>query len=402
MRYLLLSLRLAALLLLGSCGLWAQTDSLSLPEPEPKLSVGGYLKNLQTGLFLSGGPTGTEGVFVQDNLFHHRLNLSYQPSESWKVQLGVRSRLFFGDLVRTNPQYASQVDASANDWLDLSGVWLEDSRGVGHSVIDRAYVEYSHERWEVRLGRQRVNWGISSIWNPNDIFNAFAFTDFDYEERPGSDVLRVRYFTGFAGSLELAVRGADQASQLSVASRWVFNKKGYDWQFIGGYARQDWVLGGGWAGNLGNAGFKGEWSYFYHLPNDGSARHSLAATLGIDYVLPNSLYLNAGLLYNSNGSTEAGILNLFNFRLSARNLYPYRWSVLMQTGYPITPLLQAGLALIYSPAATHPLFANPSLSVSIADNWGLDLVGQLVMEKNDTQGYGSPLQAVFLRLKYSY
>jgi len=68
----------------------------------------------------------------------------------------------------------------------------------------------------------------------------------------------------------------------------------------------------------------------------------------------------------------------------------------------VTPLLNAGLALIYSPNATHPLFANPSLALSMADNWSLDLVGQVVMEKSDTQGYRSPLQAFFLRLKFSY
>jgi hypothetical protein len=107
-------------------------------------------------------------------------------------------------------------------------------------------------------------------------------------------------------------------------------------------------------------------------------------------------------LYNSNGQTDGSIISLFDFELSARNLYPYRWSTLTQASYPLTPLLNAGLALIYSPNTSHPLFANPSLSLSMAENWSLDLVGQVVMEKSDSQGYHSPLQAFFLRLKFSY
>lgn len=379
----------------------AVAESPQAPERTPRFQAGGYIKNLQALLFFNPGIG--EASFLQDNFFHHRLNLSYEANPRWRLHAGLRTRLFFGDVVRANPGYAAQIDGGANDWLDLSAVWLDRSGWVGHSVLDRAYAEYTHQRWEVRLGRQRVNWGISSIWNPNDIFNAFAFTDFDYEERPGSDALRVRYFTGFAGSVELAVRGARDPENITAAGRWVFNRKGYDWQLIGGYARRDWVLGGGWAGNLGNAGFKGEWTYFYHLPNDNTPRHNLSATLGIDYVFSNSLYLNGGMLYNSNGSSSAGILNLFNFQLSARNLYPYRWSALLQAGYPLTPLLNTGLALIYSPASTHPVFANPTLSISIADNWNLDAVGQIVMEKRpNNDGYGSPLQAVFLRLKLSY
>ena len=35
------------------------------------------------------------------------------------------------------------------------------------------------------------------VWNPNDLFNAFSFVDFDYEERPGSDALRIQKYTGY-------------------------------------------------------------------------------------------------------------------------------------------------------------------------------------------------------------
>jgi hypothetical protein len=71
--------------------------------------------------------------------------------------------------------------------------------------------------------------------------------------------------------------------------------------------------------------------------------------------------------------------------------------------YPFTPLLNGSLATIYSPVRTHALFINPTLTVSVAQNWDLDFVGQIVFnESNTEETYKSPIQALFLRLKLSY
>ncbi len=368
-----------------------------------KIELNGYVKNLQSLYFFNGSfPDFSQFKLVdtvlQDNLLHHRLNFKWNINPTLNFSAGLRTRVFYGDLVKTTPQYAERIEESANDWLDLSAVWLEKRGFIGHSVLDRLYIEYTREKWEVRLGRQRVNWGISTIWNPNDIFNAYAFTDFDYEERPGSDAVRVRYFTGYAGSVELAVRGADSLGGMIAAGRWVFNKGSYDIQIIGGYAQKDLVLGGGWAGNIKNAGFKGEATWFYRPEDQESI---LALTANVDYAFSNSIYLNGGFLYNSSGATDQDILNLFTFDLSARNLYPYRWAVFTQASYPVTPLLTTGVALIYSPVEVHPLFINPTFTLSISDNWTLDAVGQIVLSKGE-EGYRSPLQVGFLRVKFNY
>ena len=82
-------------------------------------------------------------------------------------------------------------------------------------------------------------------------------------------------------------------------------------------------------------------------------------------------------------------------------LYPYRHALFVQSSGSITPLLTTGVAIIYSPVAVHPLFINPTFTLSIANNWDLDLIGQLIF--NEEAGkFTSPIQAVFLRLKYSY
>lgn len=366
--------------------------------------VSGYLKQMQTLLFFNEAyPDFQQGklvdTFLQDNLIHSRLNFDWQMNDALRLRADLRTRIFYGDLVRATPDYGGLIDDVNNDYLDLSVVLLNENAWAIHSMLDRLYLEYINNNLEVRLGRQRINWGINTVWNPNDIFNAFAFTDFDYEERPGSDALRVKYYTGFASSIELAVRAFDDFDEATIAALWKFNKWTYDFQLLAGYTYQDIALGGGWAGNLGDAGFKGEFTYF--LPLEDDKENAFAASLGVDYSFSNSIYAGLGYLYNSQGTVNASVTNLFNFELSARNLYPYRHALFAQMSYPITPLLNSGAAFIYSPVDTHALFFNPSFTYSIKENWDIDLIGQLTFDKGEDE-YRSPIQAAFMRLKWSF
>ncbi|HQU58464.1 MAG TPA: hypothetical protein PLU64_04690, partial [Saprospiraceae bacterium] len=232
---------------------------LNAQEDSSKWTVSGYVKNMQALLFFNDAYPDFQQLklvdtFLQDNLIHNRINTTWFINNELKLRADLRTRVFYGDLVKANPDYGKQVDNANNDYFDLSVVLLDANSWVVHTMLDRLYLEYIKGDWEVRLGRQRINWGISTVWNPNDIFNAFSFTDFDYEERPGSDALRIKRYTGFASSVELAVRMFDNFDEAVIAGMWKFNKGTYDFQVLGGYARQDLVLGGGWAGNLGNAG----------------------------------------------------------------------------------------------------------------------------------------------------
>ena len=100
-------------------------------------------------------------------------------------------------------------------------------------TIDRASAEYNGGKWDITLGRQRINWGINTVWTPNDIFNTFNYFDFDYEEeRPGSDAARVQYAFTPSSTIELAVSPGKPANQNIGAVMYRFNKWNYDFQGI--------------------------------------------------------------------------------------------------------------------------------------------------------------------------
>ena len=352
----------------------------------------GYTKDLYSIIRIRDVTT------LHDNLVHNRLNVEWAPGQQWKLHGGVRTRLFVGDQAG-NPFFIEALGRDVNDYLDLSLAGRIGEEVVIHTYFDRLYLEYVKDKWQFRLGRQRVNWGIHTTWNPNDLFNTFAFTDFDYEERPGSDVLSVKYYTGPVGSVEVVVQAFDRLDEATIAGIWRMNRWNYDFQWLGGVFRDHLVLGGGWAGQLDNWGFKGEFSTF--TPFDPAGDFSATATMGWEYVFEGGLTLTFSGLYNSLGRTQGGLADLFDFSLSARNLYPFRWALLASSGIQIHPLVNGAMTLVYSPADSHPLFVNPFITWSVATNFDLDLVAQLTFNKQQDK-YTSPVQGWFVRVKWSY
>ena len=365
---------------------------------QKKLDVGGYQKFMQTFLI----PNDVDGMQI-DNLLHNRLELDWRPTSRLNFFAAARTRVFYGDLVKSVPGYVESVTGGSNDYFDIDRIWFNKRTIGAHTVIDRLYGKYNTDKWSIQLGRQRVNWGISTVWNPNDLFNAFNYTDFDYEERPGSDALRITRHINWSTSAELAVRVADKLEDMVVAGRYRFNVKGStDIQIIGGKYFNDLAMGGGFATNVGQSGLKGEATYF--LPLIDESEEAFSATASWDYSFEEGTYIMAGGLYNSQGQQNS-VLQLFSFQLSAKNLYPYKWSGFFQAQHPVTPLLNVGSAFIYSPTELNPLFVNPTITYSLSQNLDFDLVGQIVFEEDpsvETNGYKSPLQALFMRFKYSY
>ena len=358
--------------------------------------LSGYQKSLH-GIFQISEPAFGIDETLVDGFLHNRLNFEWFPSDQWTFHAQLRTRLFYGDLVRSSlfPGFKESLD-QGNDVLNLQLLNV-GTDVIVHSILDRLYLQYNSNDWEISLGRQRINWGINTVWNPHDIFNAFTFTDFDYEERPGSDALRIKKYTGFASSLEFAVKAFDNTDEIVAALLWKVNTKNYDLQFLGGRAFQDWVLGFGWAGPMGQLGFKGEMSYFASA-NDALG-DAFAATVSWDYSFGAGTFVNIGVLYNSVQTTNT---NLFSFDLSARNLYPFQWSVFYSINQQFSPLTSGGLSIIHSPISGNPLFINPSFTLSMTQNLDMDLIGQFYFEGVSTGDYRSPTKVIYLRFKYSF
>ena len=156
------------------------------------MTLTGYVKYMNTAMF-----NNVDSVWLVDNLIHNRLNYKWYINDKLTFALDMRNRLIYGDLVKFIPNYAKSIEED-NGYLNFLTNNITDGNSyVLNTVFDRAYLEFNSNNWVVTLGRQRINWGQSFAWNPNDIFNSYSFFDFDYEERAGSDAIRVQYYPNY-------------------------------------------------------------------------------------------------------------------------------------------------------------------------------------------------------------
>ena len=375
----------------------AQQDTTS-PKPAKlkKWELKGYIKDLETIDFVDGANT-----ILTDNLIHNRINFRWFPVDGLTFVIEARTRLYYGSLVKAQPGFGDSLNNNSNDIYRMSVLMVNKQSLVFQTMLDRAFVEYNHGKWDVKLGRQRINWGVNLVWNPNDIFNAYSFYDFDYEEHRGSDAARISFYPDINSSIEIAGKIAEHTDQIVAAALYKFNRKQYDFQFLSGVAQQDVVAGWGYAGHIGGAGFKGEMSYFHPYKKPDTIG-SFSGSISVDNVFKHDWYLNFSFLYNSGGSMNANLQAITSTAISAKNLYPYRYSFFTQVSDPLTPLFSASLSLIYSPAGDNAFFINPGLSYSIKENWDIDLVSQLFLGSFSGSAYKFQGEAIYGRLKWSF
>jgi len=387
--------KVALILLLLPTTMLSAQDETDKPR---KFTMKGYLKEMASFNYFG------DSLLLQ-NLVHSRLNFAWYANAEFTVYAEFRTRLITGDLVREIPNYSAYIDSN-NDYFDLSVNLIDNKTALLNAMADRLFIQWIHNNWEIKAGRQRINWGVNLAWNPNDWFNAYSFFDFDYEERPGADALRISYYTGVASSVEVAAKMAKDVDHFVGASMWRLNKYDYDIQFLGGLVQGDAALGTGWAGNLGKAGFKGELTYFHKVVNtqfNSAYNNMFLGAFSVDYAFPSSLYFNGSLMYNSQGSLHPD----FGFELVAlrpgtvRDLSPYTWSTFIQSAYQVTPLFYASLALIGYPGGD-TFFVNPALTISVLQNLDVDLIGQLFYGEDQTGHFGSLLKAAYIRVKWSF
>ncbi len=352
-----------------------------------KWRLDGYFKEMLSSTALQDVDS-----FMFDNLMHNRLNFFWYPTEKVTANMEVRTRLFHGDVLKVIPSYVHYIDVN-NDFFDLS--YSEDfDQVVFHTIIDRLYLQWNDDSWQLKVGRQRINWGVNLAWNPNDIFNAYSLYDFDYEERPGTDALRFQKFISYAGGYDIAIKIADNWDEFIAAGMYKWNFKGYDLQALGGIMKNNLTGGVGWAGSLGLAGFKGESNYFYDLTQ--SDQNAWLTSLSFDYSLPNSLYFNASVFYNSYSTHQDNLLLLNSGNSDVRSLTPYKWNAFLQSNYTFHPLFSGSLLTLAYPGNSG-LFINPMFMFSPLNNFDLDLIGQFFLNK-DSQNTSS----AYLRFKYSF
>jgi hypothetical protein len=362
-------------------------------ETEPHYKINGYLTSMQSAMFDS-----LKGNWVNDNLIHNRINLEYYSGTHFIFAAEFRNRLFTGDMVRANPLYPEMIAGDAG-WVDMSWNLLSEKSFLLNSTIDRLWVDFNSGIVQVRVGRQRINWGQTFVWNPNDIFNAYSYFDFDYPERPGSDAIRVQVYPSVNSTAEVAIK-SNNNNEITLAGLYRFNKWGYDIQFLGGYVNsEDFTIGTGWSGALGSVSFRGEMSWFQTCDDFRDTIGKGLFTIGFDKIFSDNAMVQFQIMYCNKPNRFGSFDTFYSGNLSSKDLAFSEFSAFGQFSYPVTPLFNLAVSGMWYPDL-NGYFAGPSIDYSMAENIDFSVIWQ------HFEGYMGPVRSRinlgFLRLKYSF
>ena len=376
-------------------------NSYGQEEPD-KFYLNGYLSNIQS-VMIAGS---FRSDWISDNLFHNRLNFGWYPKENIKFSLQMRNRFMYGETVKAMPDMGKEW-GNDRGLLDLSFNVFNEKSFLLNSAIDRLNVQYTYRKLILTVGRQRINWGQSFVWNPNDIFNVQNYFDWDYMEKQGSDAIRIQYYTGVKSVLEFAAK-TDVDNNLTAAGLFRFNKWEYDFQIIGGIFEQtDYIGGLGWAGNIRNSGFRGELSWFHPIRNFKDSNSLFIISVSGDHVFSNALFLQSEILYSPlpQDFNAEGFVEYFAGQLNVKKLSISEWSFFLQTSYPVSPLVNLSLSGMYLPDL-NGFYAGPTLGLSLTDNVELSIVTQNFngefINSGSSQKERKNLFLGFLRFKWNF
>lgn len=358
-------------------------------------SLSGFWETLAIGV------TGTSEPVPLTTQFNGRLDLRWYPSSSWEGYAAGRVLTTYGGVVESIPGYGGLVTLDPG-WLDLTFAVVDTADHVVYLNFDRFSVQHTTGSLEVQAGRQRVNWGVNFAWNPNDIFNASSFFDITYIEKPGSDALRTRYYTGPVSSAEAAVK-VDFEDRVTAAGMYRTNVAGYDLQGFVGSVQGTFAAGLGWSGQIGTAGFNGEATYFAAGGEGFIQDEQLLVAAGANYTFPNSLMLTTEFIYNSLGTRDPVGSNpiLGTIFVDVRTLSLARWNVMGSASYVLSPLTNIALAAVFNPDDLS-IYVSPQFDYSVSNNVTLSVAGQLLAGDPETQFAGDNGSSLFAWLKGSF
>lgn len=355
----------------------------------------GYVKDMQTVAFVDDVAS-----LSSLNLIHNRLNFHWDIAPGVTARLETRNRLLYGDQMKLMPDFGKRIGAD-DGLVNLTKLWVNDQNLVFTSALDRALLKYNGKRTVVTLGRQRINWGVNTIWNPIDIFNAYNFLDFDYEERPGVDAVRLEYYPSGFSSVEIACAGGNRGRKYTTAAMFRLNRWKYDFQWLGGWSEKELIGGMAWAGNIRQAGFKGEASFFKKRAAWRLERDVFTFSLMADYAFKSSVYVSGSLLYiNAPSKVQRFVQTSDAMSVTARNLMPFRWSFYTGLQKQFSPAFSAAFSLVYAPEKNSVILF-PVLRYALTEDVETDLTLQSFLGQ-EAKLYRAAWNSIYLRFRWSF
>lgn len=300
-------------------------------------------------------------------------DIGYQPDGSSALTADQQSaRLMFDDTLsqgewslhlRTTRQHVSGYPLDEFHSSDLfryykgEGSWLDEQEGDNSTragyELDRAVYRHRFTHFTLGLGRQAIDWGSGRLWQPLNIFGAFAPTDLDTDFKPGIDALTMDFYPSAFSTLTGAYVLSPKDNEEIKDSGSVYYRRQIgalsELSLLAGSVIGNRVAGGSFESAIGGMGWRLEGLYYSLEQNDEKAFFWIT---GIDYQFENSTILAVEWYDNSRGATRESQLGaMTEDPLVVYGLQQHlgRQVLGIALERDLTPLLHGGYTLLASP-----------------------------------------------------
>jgi len=271
---------------------------------------------------------------------------------------------------------------------------------VGHTQLDRLLAQLRFGQAELTIGRQRINWGMDLTWNPNDIFNTFSYLNLEYPERPGTDAVNLKFYTGSLSFVEAVFQPQKDIDSSAYGFRYKATKGSTDLQLIFTNMATHYVAGGGFTAGLGQVALRSEFSYFHSHVSE--QKNGVVGTLSTDRPFANSGFFQFGMLFNSFGSSNVN--SPFSFIepqvQNPMTLSRGKINVMAAISGTIQTLFTPSLAILANPRDGSAVII-PSISYSASNDLTLGLTTMLLTGKHSSE-YPNTGQLAYLKMQWNF
>lgn len=203
------------------------------------------------------------------------------------------------------------LDAANCEWPDNANTLFRIDRASDYLAVDRLFLDVYHSAFDLRIGRQALQWGSALFINPTDPFPQVLFTE-PFKPRAGVNSARITIPFGDLSQVQAVVGTNDTFTQVRAAVRGTVNAADTDFSLVSAYRQEsDEVLVGVDIKGTAGVGFWVEGGVAFRGLTEDTLQVYETVAAGADYSFPvlQSLIVTGQYIRNGAEPSETSVLS---------------------------------------------------------------------------------------------
>lgn len=225
----------------------------------------------------------------QDDSFLSLTRARFMPTLNFDTDTKIVAQYEIDLMISKSPVPLMNLGGETNrQAVDLNWTPIDEDNTTLTHYVDMLYFKKMFGFGEIAVGRQVVARGVGRVWQPTDRFNPINPANFSKFERDGADAVSAKVYLGAFSDVEAVYNFRETWDQGNFGARYRTNVGEFDLSAMGGYFDKRVEIGGDFAGNLFEAGVRGE--ILLSMNKDDLENNYPIYILGADYQFTSKLY----------------------------------------------------------------------------------------------------------------